>query len=84
MQPRSLKATDRAGTVAGEGGAGLGSYEAQRQATARLYHTVQMQAQALAYIDTFWSLFVLAAVMFCLSFLLERNEPGTGGEMAVG
>jgi len=64
--------------------AGLTVYEAQRQAVARVYHVVQTQAQALAYLDTFWVLATLAAVMFCLSFLLRRNEPGGGGGMAVG
>ena len=76
---------ERVQTVADHlAGAGLGSFDAQRQAVARLYHAVRAQAQALAYIDTFWILLVLAAVMFGLSFLLERNDPETGGQMAVG
>jgi MFS transporter, DHA2 family, multidrug resistance protein len=62
----------------------LTTYEAQRQAVARMYHVVQTQAQALAYLDTFWVLAALGAVMFCLSFLLRRNEPGGGGGAAVG
>lgn len=64
--------------------AGLGAYEGRRQAYARFYRTVQNQAQTLAYIDTYWFLAALAAVMFCLSFLLRRNEVGAGGEVAVG
>jgi DHA2 family multidrug resistance protein len=63
---------------------GLTGYEAQRQAVARLYHVVQSQAQALAYVDAFWILAALAAVMCCLSFLLKRNDPRAGGGMAVG
>jgi DHA2 family multidrug resistance protein len=63
---------------------GLTTYEAQRQAVARLYHVVQGQAQALAYVDAFWILAALAAVMCCLSFLLKRNDPRAGGGMAVG
>jgi len=61
--------------------AGLGDYEARRQALARMYRMVQNQAQTLAYVDTYWVLAALAAVMFCLSFLLKRNAPGGGGEV---
>jgi MFS transporter, DHA2 family, multidrug resistance protein len=65
-------------------GRGLGSHDAQRQAYARVYHAVNTQAHTLAYIDTFWILTVIAVVMFCLSFLLRKNEPGGGGDVAVG
>jgi DHA2 family multidrug resistance protein len=64
--------------------AGLGTYEARRQALARIYRIVQNQAQTLAYIDTYWFLAVLAGVMFCLSFFLRKNVPGRGGEVAAG
>jgi DHA2 family multidrug resistance protein len=63
---------------------GLGEYEGRQQATARLYQAMQHQAQTLAYIDTFWVLAAIAVVMFGLSFILKRNNPGAGGEMAVG
>lgn len=33
--------------------AGLGAYEAQKQAYARIYQAVQAQAASLAYVDTF-------------------------------
>jgi DHA2 family multidrug resistance protein len=65
-------------------GAGLTDFEARRQALGRVYHSVLSQAQSLAYIDMFWILCVLGAVMFCLSWLLRRNTPGAGGEAAVG
>jgi MFS transporter, DHA2 family, multidrug resistance protein len=45
---------------------------------------VQAQAATLAYIDTFYVLAVGATIMFVLSFLLKKNEPGAGGEAAVG
>ena len=61
--------------------AGLGTWEAQRQAYARFYEMVQ--AQALAYIDTFWLLVVGAVVMFALSFVLERNDLRAGGPVSV-
>ncbi len=54
------------------------------QAYARLYRAVQGQAGALAYIDTFWVLAVGSAIMFFLSFLLKKNDPAGGGEVAAG
>ncbi len=58
---------------------GLGKHEALATAYARIYQAVQAQAASLAYIDTFMVLCVAAAIMFCLSFVLEKNDPGGGG-----
>ena len=58
---------------------GLGKHEALATAYARIYQAVQAQATSLAYIDTFMVLCVAAAVMFCLSFVLQKNDPGGGG-----
>ena len=63
--------------------AGLGTYEAQRQAYARFYRIVQDQAQSLAYVDTFWLLALAAAVMFFLSFALKKNDPRATSHVAV-
>ncbi|HTW31942.1 MAG TPA: DHA2 family efflux MFS transporter permease subunit [Candidatus Sulfotelmatobacter sp.] len=60
-------------------GGGLSKHEAVATAYARIYQSVQAQAASLAYIDTFMVLCVAAAIMFCLSFLLEKNDPGGGG-----
>jgi MFS transporter, DHA2 family, multidrug resistance protein len=62
---------------------GLGAHEAQMQAYARIYQTVQAQAAGLAYVDTFMVLAVGSAVMFFLSFVLKKNEPGGRGDLAV-
>ena len=53
-------------------------------AFARIYQGLQAQAASLAYIDTFMVLAVGAAIMFCLSWVLKKNDPDGGGEMAVG
>jgi MFS transporter, DHA2 family, multidrug resistance protein len=45
---------------------------------------VQAQSATLAYIDTFMVLAVISAIMFVLSFVLKKNEPGGGGEVAAG
>ncbi|MGA9509643.1 MAG: DHA2 family efflux MFS transporter permease subunit [Candidatus Sulfotelmatobacter sp.] len=58
---------------------GLGKHEALATAYARIYQTVQAQAASLAYIDTFMVLCVASAIMFFLSFVLEKNDPGGGG-----
>jgi DHA2 family multidrug resistance protein len=63
---------------------GLGTHEAQRQAYARIYQTVQAQAASLAYVDTFMVLAVGSAIMFVLSFVLKKNKPGGGGDLAAG
>jgi DHA2 family multidrug resistance protein len=58
---------------------GVGRYEAHRQAYARIYQSLQAHAASLAYIDIFMVLAVGAAIMFCLAFLLKKNDPATGG-----
>jgi DHA2 family multidrug resistance protein len=58
---------------------GVGRHEAQMTAYAQIYQSVQAQAASLAYIDTFMVLCVGAGIMFCLSFALEKNDPGGGG-----
>ena len=63
---------------------GMSPPDALRRAYASIYRTVQAQATTLAYIDTFKVLAVISAVMFVLSFVLRKNEPGGGGEVAVG
>lgn len=55
---------------------GVGTHEAQTQAYARIYQSLQAQAASLAYVDTFMVLAVGAAIMFCLAFLLRKNDPG--------
>jgi DHA2 family multidrug resistance protein len=64
--------------------AGLDAVDATRQAQGRIYRETIAQATTLAYIDTFAILAVGAAIMFLLSFALKKNEPGAGGEVAVG
>jgi DHA2 family multidrug resistance protein len=63
---------------------GLGTHEAQMQAYARIYQAVQAQAATLAYVDTFMVLAVGSAIMFFLAFILKKNDPGGGGDLAVG
>jgi DHA2 family multidrug resistance protein len=58
---------------------GLGRHEALATAYARLYESLQAQAGTLAYIDTFMVLSVSAGIMFFLSFMLRKNDPGGGG-----
>jgi DHA2 family multidrug resistance protein len=61
---------------------GMSLADAQTQAYARIYRSVQAQAATLAYIDTFWLLAVGASIMFALSFLLTKNDPRGGGQAA--
>jgi MFS transporter, DHA2 family, multidrug resistance protein len=63
---------------------GMSPPDAQHRAIASIYQAVQAQSATLAYIDTFMVLAVISAIMFVLSFALKKNDPGGGGEMAVG
>jgi DHA2 family multidrug resistance protein len=63
---------------------GLGAVDAHNQAIARFYGLVNQQAHMLSFMDTFWVLGVLCAIMFVLSFFLKKNDPGAGGDVAVG
>jgi MFS transporter, DHA2 family, multidrug resistance protein len=63
---------------------GMSPPDALHRAYASIYQLVQVQAASLAYIDTFMVLAVISAIMFVLSFLLRKNDPGGGGEVAVG
>lgn len=58
--------------------AGVEPSTANREAHARVYRTVIIQATALAYIDVYWLLAIGAAVMVPMCFLLRRNTPGGG------
>jgi DHA2 family multidrug resistance protein len=62
--------------------AGLGAPQALQQAYARLYGILVAQAQTLAYIDTYWLLALCGTVMVGLSFLLKKNDPRAGGQLA--
>jgi DHA2 family multidrug resistance protein len=62
--------------------AGASAPDAQVQAYARLYQSTLVQSQTLAYIDTFMVLAVAASIMFFLSFIVRRNNPGGGQVVA--
>jgi MFS transporter, DHA2 family, multidrug resistance protein len=63
---------------------GLGATDAHNQAIARFYGLVNQQAHTLSFMDTLWVLGVLCAIMFVLAFFLKKNDPGAGGDVAVG
>jgi DHA2 family multidrug resistance protein len=62
---------------------GMSMHSAQQQALARMYSMVVAQAQALSYVDIYWLLAATSALMFLLCFLLAKNKPGAGGEVAM-
>jgi MFS transporter, DHA2 family, multidrug resistance protein len=62
---------------------GLDKHAAQIAAYARIYRSIQAQASAAAYIDTFMVLAVGSAIMIFLAFALKKNDPGGGGHAAV-
>jgi DHA2 family multidrug resistance protein len=66
------------------GHSGLRAGDARDQAIARFYELVHQQGGALSYMDIFWLLGVLCSIMFVLAFFLKKNDPGAGGDVAVG
>src|SRR5580700_7327687 len=62
---------------------GLSLHFARQQALARMYSMVIVQAQAISYVEVYWLLAVTSVLMFLLSFLLARNEPGATGDVPV-
>ena len=61
--------------------AGATPPDAQVQAYGRLYRLLQVQSQTLAYIDTFMVLAFAAGIMFLLSFIVRKNDVGSGGRV---
>jgi MFS transporter, DHA2 family, multidrug resistance protein len=62
---------------------GLSANYAQRQALARMYAMLIGQAQAISDVEVYWLLAMISVLMFFLSFLLARNQPGAGGQVAM-
>ena len=62
---------------------GVSPHDAQLRAYARIYQQVQAQSATLAYVDTFMVLCFGAGIMFLLSFLLKKNDPAGGRDLAV-
>ena len=62
---------------------GLSAADARKQAYARIYQLVQMQAGSLAYVDTFMVLAVGSAIMFVLAFILKENSTSSGRDLLV-
>jgi DHA2 family multidrug resistance protein len=63
---------------------GASEADAPRLAYGFLYRFVGRQAETLAYIDVFIVLAIAASIMFLLSFIVRKNDPKAGGEVAVG
>src|SRR4029077_13704516 len=62
---------------------GLGLHFAHQQALARMCSVVIVQAKAISYVEVYWLLTMASVLMFLLSFLLAKNEPGATGEVPV-
>jgi len=62
---------------------GLSLHAAQQQALGRLYAMIQGQAAVLSYIDAYWLLAAISAIMFLCSFFLKRNDPGKSRNVSV-
>jgi DHA2 family multidrug resistance protein len=61
---------------------GASAPDAQAQAYGRIYQSLLVQSQTLAYIDAFMVLAVAGGIMFLLSFIVRKNDP-SGGQVVV-
>jgi DHA2 family multidrug resistance protein len=61
---------------------GASAPDAQAQAYGRIYQSLLVQSQTLAYVDTFMVLAVAGGIMFLLSFMVRKNDP-SGGHVVV-
>jgi MFS transporter, DHA2 family, multidrug resistance protein len=62
--------------------AGASPPDAQAQAYGRLYQSLQVQSQTLAYVDTYMVLAVAATIMAVLAFIVRKNDLH-GGQVTV-
>lgn len=63
---------------------GTSPADALHQAHGMIYQSMQNQSLLLSYIDAYKVLAIGATIMFFLSFVMRRNDPSGGGEVAVG
>jgi MFS transporter, DHA2 family, multidrug resistance protein len=61
---------------------GMSPHDALNGAYGRVYENLQLQASTLSYVDTFWLLTLAAGAMFCMTFVLKKNDP-RGGEKII-
>ena len=64
--------------------AGATPPDARLQALGRIYRSVGIEATTLSYLDTWMVLAVGAGIMFLLAFIVRKNDPSAGGDVAVG
>jgi DHA2 family multidrug resistance protein len=61
----------------------LGPANAQLGAETQIYQALQRQTQALAYVDVYFVLGAVSAIMIFLSFLLDKNNPRAGAKTEI-
>jgi MFS transporter, DHA2 family, multidrug resistance protein len=57
---------------------GMSPPDARHGAYGQVYQNLLLQASTLSYIDTFWLLTLAAGAMFCMTFVLKKNDPRAG------
>jgi DHA2 family multidrug resistance protein len=63
---------------------GTSAADALHQAHGMIYRSMQNQSLLLSYVDAYKVLAIGAGIMFFLAFVMRRNDPSGGGEVAVG
>ena len=80
LQPTNAAFQQRLNRLSGALTGHLGPGNAGGGAQGQIYTLVQQQTQTQAYVDVYFTLAALSAIMVLLSFLLDRNQPGEGSQ----
>jgi DHA2 family multidrug resistance protein len=81
--PSSANFQQQVGSLTGFFDTHAGPGNAGHLAQGQIYNQLQQQSQTLAYVDVFYILCAASIVMIPTAYLLSKNKPGGGGEIAI-
>jgi MFS transporter, DHA2 family, multidrug resistance protein len=83
MTPSSANLQNQVNALSNVFTRSAGSANANYLAQGQIYNQLQQQSHTLAYQDMYFILCATSLIMIPLTFLLRKNKPGGGGEIAV-
>ncbi|HTZ90740.1 MAG TPA: DHA2 family efflux MFS transporter permease subunit [Alloacidobacterium sp.] len=83
MTPTSANLQNQVAALSSVFSRSAGSANADYLAQGQIYNQLQQQSHTLAYQDMYFILCAASLIMIPLTFLLRKNKPGAGGEIAI-
>jgi DHA2 family multidrug resistance protein len=83
LSPSSANIQNRVNALSNVFSRSAGSANANQLAQGQIYNQLQQQTHTLGYQDMYFILCAASLIMIPLSFLLRKNKPGAGGEIAM-